>query len=220
MKKLISILLIVILMLSVVSVTAFAETEENDNLYEVLFVNRYLTSDYYSYIPYYDYDELYYHYDENGDIDWALIYECSYNSPPWNYHSIYKDRILTYGDYSPFCFCYGIYDVKNDEFLDVFKTPSIFEKYEGLEEVVDMQQPGYPIGDADKDKKLTILDATYVQRAMAGLCGFDDNDEVLWYYGIKSWDEVGLPKYISDIDADGERTVMDATAIQKLIAKQ
>ena len=24
-----------------------------------------------------------YHYDENGDIDWALIEQCSYNAPPW-----------------------------------------------------------------------------------------------------------------------------------------
>lgn len=219
MKKLISILLMIVLMLSVVSVTAFAETEENDNLFEVLFVNRYLVDEYFSEIPYYVYDELYYHYDENGEIDWALIYECSYNSPPWEYHGVYKDRILMYGDYSPFCFGYGVYDVKNDKFLDVFDTPNIFDKYEGLEEVLDAKKLGYPFGDADMDKELTILDATFIQRALADLCDFEYEDRIEWYYGYRSWSDLGYPKYISDFDRDGERTIMDATTIQKALVR-
>lgn len=219
MKKLISIILIIVLIMSVVSITAFAETKEHDNLYEVLFVNRYLVNDHNIDIPYYVYDELYYHYDENGVIDWALIYECSYNSPPWNYHGIYKDRILMYGDYSPFCFCYGIYDVKNDKFCDVLRSTIDFDEYEGLEEVLDAQKPGYPIGDADRDGDLTILDATEIQRFLAGITSLSYEDEVLYYYGYKSWDELSLPKYISDYDRDGERTVMDATAIQKALVR-
>ena len=224
MKKFISILLVIILMISVVSITAFAETEENDNLFEALFINRYLENDYgiEYYFPYYIYDELYYHYDENSQIDWALIYECSYNSPPWNYHGIYKDRILMYGDYSPFCFGYGVYDVKKDKFIDIFDTPAsnTYETYDGLEEVLDAKKLGYPIGDADMDRELTIMDATFIQRAIANLCDFDYEDEISWYYGYKSWDELGYPKYISDFDRDGEHTVMDATAIQNALVRK
>ncbi len=188
-----------------------------DHLFEVRFIEQYEDV---IFSESHEYDELYYHYDENGEIDWALIYACSYNSPPWNYHGIYKDRILMYGDQSPFCFRYGIYDVKNDKFLDIFYTPFIFDEYEGLEETIDAQKLGYPIGDADLDRELTILDATFIQRTLAGLCSFSYYDEVLWYYGYKSWDELGYPKYISDFDRDGEHTVMDATAIQNALVRK
>lgn len=187
-----------------------------DQLFEARFLEIYgddITSSSHSY------KESYYHYDENGEIDWALIYECSYNSPPWEYHGVYKDRILMYGDYSPFCFGYGIYDVKNDKFLDVFDTPNIFDKYEGLEEVLDAKKLGYPFGDADMDKELTILDATFIQRALADLCDFEYEDRIEWYYGYRSWSDLGYPKYISDFDRDGERTIMDATTIQKALVR-
>ena len=60
--------------------------------------------------------------------------------------------------------------------------------------------PKYMVGDADKDGELTILDATVIQRALAGL----DNSS----YDVKA----------ADADEDGEVSILDATAIQRHLA--
>lgn len=153
------------------------------------------------------YDELYYHYDENGDIDWALIYECSYNAPPWEYHMVFKDRIFMYGDNAPFSFGYGLYDVKEDKFYDIISNKFDYSKYQDLEEVFNSLNLGYPVGDANHDGVLSILDATYIQRYIAGLTYLAD-------------DQYGEKNYISDFDGDGERTIFDATAIQMKLARR
>lgn len=183
---------------------------------EHLYENKYLDK-YYSPNNVHTYDELYYHYDENGDLDWVFIYQLSHNAPPWNYHIILNERIFLYGSHTPFSFGYGIYDVKEDKFYDVINDNFDFSKYDDFEEVFNSFNIGYPIGDADLDGNLTILDATKIQRFIAKLDSFSYKDEVIWYYGYHSWDELGLPKYISDFDRDGERSVMDATAIQEAL---
>ena len=60
---------------------------------------------------------------------------------------------------------------------------------------------GYQRGDADMDGEVTIMDATRVQRVLAGLATRDQIDE-----------------YAADADADGEVTIMDATRIQRVLA--
>ncbi len=57
------------------------------------------------------------------------------------------------------------------------------------------------LGDVDDDFNLDVLDATYIQRFLAGLI---------------SDSEINLE--LSDFDCDGELTVMDATAILRSIA--
>ncbi len=184
-----------------------------DMLYEARFIELYENA---IFSELHEYDELYYHYDENGEIDWALIYECSYNAPPWEYHRIFKDRVFMYGDHYPFSFGYGLYDVKEDKFYDIISDGFDYSKYEDLEEVFESFNLGYLIGDADRDGRLTILDATLIQRLVAGLTDFDD--EIIDYYD-DTLSEAGFPKFISDFDCDGERTVLDATAIQLKLAK-
>ena len=58
----------------------------------------------------------------------------------------------------------------------------------------------YMVGDADKDGELTILDATAIQRALAGL----KNEK----YDAKA----------ADADEDGEVSILDATAVQRKLA--
>ncbi len=184
-----------------------------ENLYEDRFLEIYEDE----YVPFgssHYYEELYYHYDSNNEIDWALIEQCSYNSPPWNYHTIYKDRILMYGDYHPFKFRYGVYDVKKDMFVDIFGSDFDFSEYEGLEKVFDSLEVGFPIGDADHDTELTVFDATLIQRALAGLCDFHAEDEI----NASAW-LVGSLDYMSDFNRDGERSILDATAIQMKLAR-
>ena len=186
-----------------------------ENLFEDEFLEAYSYGQYLSLSKIHYYEELYYHYNDSNEVDWALIAQCSYNSPPWNYHTIYKDRILMNGDYSPFSFTYGVYDVNEDKFYDILKNDFDFSKYDGLEKAFDDVKPGYPIGDADFDKELTILDATLIQRALAGLCDFHNDDAIYTY--TSAWQNGSL-KYMSDFDRDDERTIMDATEIQKKLA--
>lgn len=187
-----------------------------DHIFEAEFIEKYSEI---IFSESHEYDELYYHYDKNGDMDWALVYECSYNSSPWNYHIMYKDRILMYGGYFPFSFAYGVYDAKAGEFYDILNDKFNFDDYKDLEVIFDSFMPGYPIGDADLDKDLTIMDATYIQRVLAGLTYFDERDTIESYFGYVSWNELGYPRYISDMDRDGKRTVLDATAVQRKLAK-
>ena len=170
------------------------------------------------------YDEQYYHYDENGEIDWALIYADKHITEPWNYHIVYEDRILTYGSKHPFSFGYGIYDAKTREFHDIITDKGRryefdLSAYDGLKEVFDSLNLGFPIGDANHDHELSIMDATHIQLVLAQLKTFDYEDRVEYYHGYKDWSELGYPKYISDINCDGERNILDATAIQMKLAK-
>ena len=173
---------------------------------------------------YMDYEEMYYHYDENGNMDWVLLYANVHNTDPWIYNIIFRDRILMCGTNRPFSFGYGIYDVKEDEFHDII-TDEIqnyffdLSAYDGLEEVFDSLKLGYPIGDANHDHELSIMDATQIQLVLAKLATFDYEDRVDYYHGYKDWSELGYPKYISDINCDGERNILDATAIQMKLAK-
>ena len=57
------------------------------------------------------------------------------------------------------------------------------------------------IGDADSDGKVTILDATRIQRYLAALCSEDD-----------------VNKANADTDHDTKITILDATRIQRLLA--
>lgn len=59
----------------------------------------------------------------------------------------------------------------------------------------------YPVGDVDRDTKVSILDATAIQMAQALLITFDDEQ-----------------KSLGDFDGDSKVTVMDATAIQMHLA--
>ena len=60
---------------------------------------------------------------------------------------------------------------------------------------------GRILGDADGDGEVTILDATHIQRHLAGISLFND-----------------LQEAVADDDRDGEVTILDATSIQRMLA--
>ncbi len=68
------------------------------------------------------------------------------------------------------------------------------------------------IGDLDGDQKITILDATRIQRWLAGL-----EENLLDYYGTDQPQK--LQEYIGDPDGDGRCTILDATKIQRMLAE-
>ena len=63
-------------------------------------------------------------------------------------------------------------------------------------------EPGYVLGDADKDGEVTILDATHIQRFLADL----ESEE-------------NIDMDTADADSDGEVTILDATRIQRFLAE-
>ena len=110
----------------------------------------------------------------------------------------------------PFTYHYGIYVPDTDEVYDLI---SAYEKgIEGIEKVFTEAGVGSLIGDMDEDGKLTVKDATFIQKIIAGIEGFTEPT----IYAAE-FDE-SLPISISDFNRDRVRNIKDATAIQKHIA--
>ena len=127
------------------------------------------------------------------------------------YSTVIANRRISVGSICyPFHTGYAIYDAQLNEIIDIEKAD--ISKYPDFEKGLEEARVGNPFGDADMDSKLTVMDATFIQRALAQMCEFSKFDDT--YYKV---DGVVL-KYISDFDRDGERTVMDATAIQHKLA--
>ena len=66
---------------------------------------------------------------------------------------------------------------------------------------VIVEEPKTVRGDADGDGKITVIDATCIQRSLAGIPGSNEPDN-----------------RASDVDGDGRMTVVDATCIQRFLA--
>ncbi len=216
MKKLVSIFLVLIIMLFVAVVPAFAE---NFIPGDYFFEDRYLeTVRKSTFNGNYNYCEVYYHYvdeddnDNGSEIDWVFVLADNSTGSPCYIKQVFNDRVvLAYSESYPFRFNYAVYDVNEDAFYGIEDVD--FHKYDGLDELLYERRIGIPIGDADGDYRLTILDATFIQQVIAQLSAFSEDD----YIGgrITYGEELD---YISDFDRDGERTVLDATAIQHKLA--
>ena len=219
MKKLISMIIVAVLVMSFTAIPVFAyqNITEGDYLYESKFVDYYITPTYQYEGDWYSYNECYYHHvdesDPESEIDWVLVNAGKNTQAPWMAKRVVGDRVFWKSSgSSPFQFRYGLYDVKKGSFKEI--TSDILDDYEDLAEVMDELKVGTPIGDADLDDMLTILDATYIQRVAAQLCEYDYNDYISEFHKLGNADI----SYISDADMDGNRNVMDATYIQRKLA--
>lgn len=211
MKRVWSALLVVVLLLSVAVIPTFAQEPAVD---EYLYLNTFL-EEYEEDIFYNDYiyEEIYYHRDNNNNIDWVLVMAQTSPPPPANYYCVFDDMISLSGASYPFEVLYAVYDVFKGIFIDICDLES-FDVYEGLRGQIYALDFLFPIGDADRDKELTILDATYIQRVLAKL-EIQPKDDLTSYFSVTN-DKLN---YLSDIDGDGNRTIIDATAIQMKLAK-
>ena len=147
------------------------------------------------------YKELEIHYAEDDPEQplWALVNVSLDAAPayPDTYTILCIDRFLVVGAVSrPFLSEYCIYDVINDEWIEIDKA--LERGYEGLAEACNRHRIGTLYGDMDSDYKITILDVTHIQRYLVGL-------------------ERGQ-KLAADYDRDGTATIIDATAIQRSLA--
>lgn len=157
------------------------------------------------------YRELYYHADGSGAIDWALV-RCEMNlCAPAIYTDIIGNRVFSHSSYaSPFSSGYAVYDVKEDRFLDAASREAA--AYGGLTKAFDENvTEGRLLGDLDKDNELSIIDVTIIQRCVAQMRDYPDDDAITlypWQYDFR---------YYSDFDRDGERGITDATKLQRYL---
>lgn len=162
------------------------------------------------------YRELYYHY-TSGKMDWVLVYAL-------NVDSVIDDACLWLGNraltthyrFNPFDFTCGIYDVQKGRFFDILDAYGS-EEYDGIDEALETCKIGRIAGDINADGKLSIADATVLQRCLAGLedypC-FDMLPETV--YGLS--EKKTKPAYLTDMNCDGTRDISDVTAIQRILA--
>lgn len=217
MKRLLSVVLVSVMLLSVAIIPAFGFSDDAVRIYRRNFTDKYVKP-YDAADGYYFYFEQYYHYadeasPDESEPDWVLVYAGDMSYTDGKVKKLVSDRVFFADESSsPFVFKYAVYDVKEDTFYDL--DDSLLEKYEGLDEALRVEKAGAPLGDADMDERLSVMDATQIQMAMARMLEFDAKDDLSEYSDLG-----GDVKYISDFDRDGVRSVMDATAIQFRIAK-
>ncbi|MBQ3265413.1 MAG: dockerin type I repeat-containing protein [Ruminococcus sp.] len=158
------------------------------------------------------YKELYYHQDKNGETDWALVNcSCNYGSP-MPVTAIIGSRVIETSNWEkPFQTGYGVYDVKNDKFVDaVYTDPA---QYDGFTKVTkEVLTGGRLLGDLDGDNDISIIDATIIQRCEAKIRSYPEDDA---FY--LTADFGATVHYYSDFDRDGERDVTDATKLQRYL---
>ncbi|MBQ8860980.1 MAG: dockerin type I repeat-containing protein [Ruminococcus sp.] len=219
MKRLLSFVLVFAMIISVAVIPAFSFSDDSVRYYRKNFTDKYVKP-YDAADGYYFYYEQYHHYiDENdpdSEIDWVLVYAGDMSYEQGKVKQVVGRRIFFADESSsPFVFKYAVYDVEKNEFYPI--SDELFEKYDGLYDAFHREEAGVAgikIGDADFDKKLTVIDATVIQRAIAKISDFNEKDDLSEYQ-----DCGGGLNYVSDFDRDGERTVLDATRIQRYLAQ-
>ena len=111
----------------------------NENLwkYEKKFIEQYEMDKFEPNVFGYVYDELYYHQDKDGEIDWALVKGdsgmelCAETDIFVGNLKIHSNAIL-----SPFETGYGVYDVKEDKFYDINDYQNVPGKLDELVSVL------------------------------------------------------------------------------------
>ena len=221
MKKILCfVLAVAMIFIPVVSVSAFAEIDpENKYKYEDIILPEFFDEDELEEEPLIEiyYSEKYEYYSDNNATedeavpDYVLIYLRTNMCTAMPIAYAYGDYVLfqTSGEI-PFAFGRGIYIPKTQEVMSL--TAACDRGIEGIDKVFTEAGVGRLIGDMDKDRRISIKDATYIQKILAGIEGF--TEPTIYAAGF---DET-LPISISDFNRDRVRNIKDATAIQKYLA--
>ena len=167
----------------------------------------------------YYYDELYYYSyqkrygsTEMFEVtpDYVLVEACAYHCPPANVTQVFGDYVVYSGWGNPEELRYFIYTPKTDNIYTLREAYDM--KLEGIMNVFTDYGLGFLLGDMDANEKLTIRDATYVQKALAKFEGFT-------FYGEDTSSADCSHIYVADFDLNGDVNIKDVTAIQKRLAK-
>lgn len=230
-KLLVTIVVFALLLVSVCSVTAAeAGSEESNDIHLIELFSQWASENYqakhYSIeesgsfsggIGYYDPEVLCRHTNGEGAMDWALMKVESFPELNWEIAMRIGELIVSSDSEEPiFTFGYGVYDAKQDQFYDLYDIHERAEDYPQLMDTLREQKIGRPIGDADTDGYLTVLDATRVQRILAELDPPEYNGAV--YYLHEPGQPILDSSYYADYDLDSDVTIVDATGIQRALA--
>ena len=163
-----------------------------------------------------NYREYCHYSDENSDEPEWVLRICSILPEPWEYrHGALVGNRALYN-------CSGpglaksetglmVYIPKTDTFIDLVNAnvDTIIELCPDFVEVIEENKLGREMGDVNDDDRVDILDATYIQCALSDMPAYS------------LWAIYSVPKIFSvaDYDLDGESTIMDATSIQKMLAR-
>ncbi len=218
MKRLISTLLAVIMMASACSVTALAENTHEFQMYEKEFL-EYLEENWYypeSFDYGYRYNVCYSHFENETDDTptWVLIhaYTVLFDSSSYG---VFDEYILSSTSVMPYSLGYYFYDLVEGKFY------MFHEAWESglidMEELLGVDTITISLlGDIDRNKKLSIIDATEIQRGVAGITDIEKD----YFFSFSSSAYGGEVSSIADFDRDGSVTVFDATAIQRKLARK
>ncbi len=222
MKKILA-LLLATLMLSVLCVTSVSALPEGMEVYKYVGETKYieevvaLSFETVSTPDTLVYGEVYEYYSEANTVtgdeatpDYILVEISGCREVLMDYMKLFGNYVLYIdGGSDPFAFNYGVYLPAEGKIYDLVDAWEM--EIDGIEKVFTEGGIGRLLGDMDKDRKLTVKDATYIQKCIAGLQEFAQEDTIKLYS-----EETTL--YVSDFNRDGERNIKDATAIQKYIA--
>lgn len=234
MKRLLSLILAAVLLISGVPITASAAKAATvEEKFKRLLDDYEFERDDDGWLPTkYYYSELA-QYPEK-DPDWVLI------QGGMNYAESREEEHIramlgnkfVYADKpgAPFKLSFGVYDTKSGAFYDLLDAWDM--DFENLRDrwnaLPTFKPPGggvysspryltYLMGDADQDGVLTVLDATRLQRILADL---EHDDSYTVSLSKHSAQIRGVPvRSNADYDRDNSLTVMDATKIQRHIAE-
>ena len=170
----------------------------------------------------YVYDELYYYSyqkrygsTEMFEVtpDYVLVDAMAYHSPPIDAYEVIGDYLVTCGCGNPDNLRYYVYTPEDGKIYTLAKA---FEAgIKDIDKIFTDYGLGTLMGDLDNDEKLTIKDATYLQKCLAKFEGFVLPETAS---GLTDGDIYIMPN-IANVDKDGKITIKDATAIQKKLAK-
>lgn len=174
-------------------------------------------------------EELYYYNASEGGVigdmikppkftpDYALVQiRTLYDIPKTKCQGIYGDYIVSSDTGRADPLQYYIYTPEDDT---IYTLREAYNKgIDNLDKVFTDYGLGRLMGDIDNDKRLTIKDATRMQKALAKFTGFSlpANIEAVYEEGS---DRTEWTANIADFDFNNELNIKDATAIQKRLAK-
>lgn len=166
----------------------------------------------------YAYEELYYYNADNGGTtempeatpDYVLADACAYHCPPANVTEMFGDYVVYCGWGNPGPLRYFVYTPEDGRIYTLQEACD--SELQGIMNVFSDYGLGRLMGDMDDDNRLTIKDATYIQKHLAKFEGFSLYEADT---GIPDWVTVN----IADFDGDNDVNIKDATAIQKRLAK-
>lgn len=215
MKKLTAILLTIIMIVTLVTMSNLSiRAVEKEYQYKGAFESYAKEKGFKDYT----YEEI-----DSGD-HWTLVFaKCEGDACDKLIKGTFSDRvIITYDDGQPFTFGYGVFwrRVGFVPLTEIWDNPYFDGLHEMFIKHTDAVMSGdssavWLIGDADRDGKLTIIDATHIQKRLAGLEEYPFYDALPGVAQTKFGADI---RFVSDIDRDSVRSVLDATTIQKRLA--